>query len=322
MNTQSTFDPNALTKLAERVEYETWLLEAVYALVEQELFPSWPDGVVYPVDSSEAQFIAHIRGNQVVGDWRPGFQNAGAPLIFVIIFKVLDMLIEWILEENKVSPGFRFQQKLANLNKSVIFPPVIESRPWLKELLIGLYSTLEPLRGTIIHNKHFTSTNGAIRVSSTKKDVVGSPVEISAAHLRQLAYTIVSVLRYVDGTWDLDEFRERVLQYNFDELVALHGLSTLGQKLPFHTRVRMYLKGSDPLRFDPTSIRSDIDARYVANDCSFDVRIMMVRDSKVVDSYLFPWSLFAVPNADWSHTINVKQYKTAIVDDHLYYGPG
>jgi hypothetical protein len=73
MTPQPTFDANALTKLGERTEYETWLLEAVYALVEQELFPSWPDGVIYPVDKSKAQFIGHARGNIIIGDWRPGF---------------------------------------------------------------------------------------------------------------------------------------------------------------------------------------------------------------------------------------------------------
>jgi hypothetical protein len=326
MITQPVFDANALIKLAERTEYETWLLEAVYALVEQELFPSWPDGVVYPVGKSEAQFFVHGRCNAVIGDWRPGFLNAGAPLVFVSAFKLLDMLMEWVLEENGVSPTFRFQQKLQELKDSPIFPQVIESRSWLKERLNGFYSTLEPLRGTIIHDKHFTSTDGAIRVSSSKKGIIGSPVEISGAHLRKLAFTIVSVLRYVDGTWHLDELREKILRYDLDELVMLHGLPSLGQKPPFHTRVRVYLTGTDPLLVDVVSIRSDLLARYVNQDCSFDLRILMVRNGEVVDAYLFPWTLFAVPNADWSHTINSQQYRTAIPDDikpeHLRYDAG
>ena len=79
------------------------------------------------------------------------------------------MLIEWILEENGVPSTFRFQQKLQHLKGSPIFPQTIEFRPWLKERLTGLYSTLEPLRGTIIHDKHFTATDGAIRVSSSER---------------------------------------------------------------------------------------------------------------------------------------------------------
>lgn len=97
-----TFDASALQKLAERTEYETWLLEAVYALVEQEFFLSWPDAVVYPADKSKAQFFGYARGNIVLVDWRPGFMNAGSPLVFVSTLKVLDMLIEWVLEQNGV----------------------------------------------------------------------------------------------------------------------------------------------------------------------------------------------------------------------------
>lgn len=315
MTPQPTFNANALIKLGERTEYETWLLEAVYALVEQELFPSWPDGVIYPVDKSKPHFIGHMRGNIIVGDWRPGFLNVGAPLVFVSAFKLLDMLIEWILEENGVASTFRFQQKLQQLQGSPIFPPVIESRTWLKERLVGLYSTLEPLRGTIIHDKHFTATDGVIRVASSKNGVIGAPVEIRASHLRKLSSTIVSVLKYVDGTWQLNEPREKILRHDLDELAALHGLPPLGQKPPFHTCVRVYLTGADPLLVDLTSIRSDLATTYVNHDCSFDLRVLMVRGSEVIDAYFFPWSVLAVPSADWRCTTNALRYRTSIPDD-------
>jgi hypothetical protein len=41
----------------------------------------------------------------------------------------------------------------------------------------------------------------------------------------------------------------------------------------------------------------------------------MVRDGAVVDAYLIPRTLFAVPGSDWSHGINAEQYRTAIPDD-------
>ena len=315
MSQQPSFNVNALTKLGERTEYETWLLEAVYALAEQELFPTWPDGVIYSVQKSKPQFITHGRANIIIGDWRPEFLNAGAPHVFVSTFKLLDMLIEWILEENGFAPTFRFQQKLQHLHNSPIFPPALESRIWLKERLVGLYSTLEPLRGTIIHDKHFTSTDGVIRVASSKKGVIGAHVEISAAHLRKLSLTIVSVLKYVDGTWLLDDFREKTLRHYLDELAALHGLSSLGQKHPIHTCVRVYMGGSDPLLVDLMSIHSDLAARYVNQDYSFDLRVLMIRDDEVVDAYLFPWPVLAVRTDDWTHTINAQEYRTTIPDD-------
>src|SRR5438132_3727262 len=94
MAIMATFTPDAFLKLAERTEYEIWLLEAVYAIVEQELFPEWPDSTIYPADGSRPQVIRHGRGNVVIGDWRPAFLNTGAPLVFVSTFKVLDVLVE------------------------------------------------------------------------------------------------------------------------------------------------------------------------------------------------------------------------------------
>lgn len=261
-----------------------------------------------------------------MGDWRPAFLNAGAPLIFVSTFKLLDMLIEWVLEENGAPSTFRFQQKLQHLNSSPIFPQAIESRPWLKVRLTSLYRTLEPLRGTIIHDKHFTMTDSMIRVSSSKNGIIGSVVDISAAQLKKLATTIVSVLRYADGTWHLDTFREKILRHELDELVMLHGQPHLGQKRPFHTCVRVYLMGSDPLSVDPTTIRGDLASRYVNEDCSFDLRVLMVKGGEVVEAYLFPWAVVAVDNSDWRQGIDAQHYRTAIPDDidpeHLGNGAG
>ena len=311
----ATFDANALTKLAERTEYEIWFLEAVYALAESELFPSWPDGVIYAAEKSPPKFFVHARFNAIIGDWRPHFLNAGSPLVFVSTFKLLDMLIEWVLEQNGNSATFRFQDKLRHLEGGAIFPPFVESRAWLKERLAGFYRTLEPLRGTIIHDKHFTATDGAISVASSKKGIVGAPVKISADHLRMLVRAVVSVLRYVDGTWGLDEFRERMLRYDLDVLSALHGLPQLGVKPPFHTCVRVYSPDLDPLLVDLTAIRRDLVAHYVNQDCSFDLRVLMVRDAKVVEAYFFPWNTFSDPNIDWRQSISAQQFRAVIPDD-------
>ncbi len=166
------YSPSAIQRLAERTAYEAWFLEAAYKIAEEELFPTFPDAIIYPANTSAPTFIAHMRGNIVIGDWRDGFLKAGAPLVFVTAFKLLDMIIEWVLEENEVTPSFRFQQKLSQLNSSIRFPPTIDSKPWLRERLVSLYHTLEPLRGTIIHSKYFASSDGTIRVSSSQRNII------------------------------------------------------------------------------------------------------------------------------------------------------
>jgi hypothetical protein len=216
-----TYSKNALYLLAGRTEYEAWLLEAVYEIVEQDMFPSFPDAVIYPLSRARPEFIIYGRGKCVIGDWRQSFLNAGAPLVFITTFKLLDMFMEWVLEQNGFQSTFRFQEKINQLNRFPTFPIFIESRPWLKDWIVGLYSTLEPLRGTIIHNKHFTLSDGTIRVSSSKGKAVGPKITIGPDELRMLALSVVSILRYVDGTWILDQYREKILRHH-----SLYGTKT------------------------------------------------------------------------------------------------
>lgn len=315
MSSLPNYDQNALRILAERTEYETWLLEAVYAITEQDLFREWPDGMVYPLDQKESVCRLFGSGNITIGDWRPGFLSAGAPLVFVSSFKILDMLIDWVIERNGGKATFRFQQKIDRLSQPIVFPPIIECRPWLKKRLVGLYSTLEPLRGTIVHDRHFASTDGSIQVSSSKQGVVGVPVQISAHHLRKLVLTIVATLNYIRADWVFDEYREKILRRDFDEIAPLHGLPLFGQRQPFFTRVRVYQTSTDPLRVEPSRVKADLSRWYLDQDCMFDLRILIVKEGTVTDAYLLPWSIFAGRGANWREGIDPADYKSAIPQD-------
>lgn len=315
VTSQPTYGPNAVPLLTARTEYESWLLEAVYAIVEQDLVPSFPDAVIYPIDRSQAEFINYARGNCIMGDWRPGFLNAGAPLVFVAAFKLLDMFIEWVLEENGFPSTFRFQEKVKQLGRLPVFPGLIEARPWLKDRLAGLYRTLEPLRGTIVHDKHFTASDGTIRVCSSKGNVIGPEIEIGPAELRMLTLTVVSILRYVDGTWSLDQFREKLLRHHLDILAPLHGLPLLGQSQPFYPTVRIFSTDPDPRTIDPTTIRTDLAKRFSSNDCMFDMRVLTVNERIVVDAFLFPWGLLENAGSEWGSSIDPAAYRVPIPND-------
>ena len=65
-----TYGPTAIHALGERTKYETWLLEEIYELLEQEMFPGFPDEVIYPLGSSVPEFMTFMRANIVLGDWR------------------------------------------------------------------------------------------------------------------------------------------------------------------------------------------------------------------------------------------------------------
>jgi hypothetical protein len=105
----------------------------------------------------------------------------GGPLVLVTAFKLLDMLLEWVLIANGHRSTHKFVQKRKLLKGSVQFPTLIGTRPWLRERLVALYEKLEPLHGAIIHERHFKSSGGSLQVSASKGGAVGVPISFSPA---------------------------------------------------------------------------------------------------------------------------------------------
>jgi hypothetical protein len=290
------YGPSSLAELEERAEYEAWLLESVYEIAARRIATSDPDELIYPPNGESPRRVTYASSNIAVGDWRGGFLKVGGPLVFATAFKILDMLMEWVLAENGLPSAYRFSEKIKGLRQSVHFPRLIEARPWLRERLCALYEQLEPLRGTIIHDRRFTSAGGSLDVSSTKGGTVGPVVSMADEDLRNLALTVCSLLRYLKGTWQIDAFEEKRLRFALDELSGLHGLPLLGQLAPQRLDVQLCILDADPIRLDLARIRSDIDMKYPLNDTVFDVRVAVLsRDGTGTTAYLIPWDQVSQP---------------------------
>jgi len=108
-------------------------------------------------------------------------------------------------------------------------------------------------------------------VSGSRGRTVGPVIEIGPAQLRILALTIVSVLRYSDGSWVLNDVRDKTLRHDLDALATLHGQPLMGQRRPFHTRVRVYSGGQGPLHVDPAAVKADLAARQSPQTSTPDI---------------------------------------------------
>lgn len=287
---RSLYGAASIADLTERTEYEAWLLEAVYEVAAQRIAVRVPDEFVYPPNGASPRALKYASSAIAVGDWHGGFLKVGAPLVFVTAFKILDMLIEWVLAENGQATTYKFEQKIQGLRQSVQFPPLMEARPWLRERLCALYEQLEPLRGTVIHDRRFTSADGTLKVSSTKGGVVGPAVLFAEADLRNLALLLVSLLRCLQGAWVLDTFEEKRIRRSLDELAQLHGMAALDQLPPYRLVVHVYVLDGDPIRFDLAKIRTDIGAKFPKEDVVLDVLVIAVaRDGAGAKAYVIPW---------------------------------
>lgn len=314
---QGLYQASSLVDLEQRTQYEAWLLEAAYEIVKLSLAARETDDFIYPPNGGPPRSVKYGSSDIRVGDWCGEFLRVGAPLVFVTAFKILDMLIEWVLVENGVAPTHKFAEKIKALKGSVQFPSLVETRPWLRERLCALYKQLEPLRGTIIHNRRFTSASGSLEVSSTKGGNIGPLVPIAKTDLRNLALVIVSVLRYLQGTRRMDTFEEKRLRRALDETTHLHKLPMLGQLQPQRLKVQLCVLDADPIAFDLAKVRADIAAKHPMKDTVFDVLIIAVdRGDAGAKAYLIPWdqlqqeqTVFRKPQVD------LARYKPVVPSD-------
>jgi hypothetical protein len=277
----------SIADLQERTAYEVWLLEEVYRITDASPPEHHLDAIVYPADGGPPTVTNYGYGNINLGDWRPGLLEAGAPLILVTAFKLLDMAFEWVLGTS----NFRFAQKIGALRGTVQFPFDIASRPWLQQRLVALYAALEPLRGTIIHGRHFTSAGGAVSVAGSKKGLVSTPVSIAAHHLRRLAMVAVTIVRTLEGALSVDELRELRLRRWLDELRHLHGEPSLGQLEPALAKVRLHVLAAPRFDIDLARVRADVVTNRPGQHVLFDIRVIVVEPTgPTARAFLVPWS--------------------------------
>lgn len=200
------------------------------------------------------------------------------------------MLIEWVLAQNATAATFRFAEKISALEGQIVFPSLIESRPWLRERLVALYKELDPLRGTIIHERHFQSSGGTLQVASSRRGTIGPTVTFSAQDLRSLSVLLVSLIRYLEGLWTMDVFQEKRSRRTLDELMHLHHLSSLGQLPPYFLTVRVYRADEDLIEIDLDKIRDDIASKYAQQDTLFEIRVIIIsKDGQNASAYRIPW---------------------------------
>lgn len=217
------------------------------------------------------------------------------------------MLFEWVLKGNNQPADFRFWEKKKQLaSPDLLYPPILQARLWLATALTALYKCSEPLRGTIIHSRHFESSNGGLRIESSKSEVVGEYVELSADDLRTYAQLSVSVLKYLHGDWHLDAHREKCLRWQLDALQKLHKLEPLGQAEPRHLRVRWNTRDPNIQIVDVPRIQRDILERNPGKDVTFDLRIVINgEEPNPALAYLIPYEILprldSLPEAQWAN---------------------
>jgi len=290
------------------VGYEVFFLMEVFGIIRQPISGRYDETLEYPEDGSAPGRTAHGYISMMMGDWRPGFLNAGGPLILASSFKVLDLIVEWVLgNDSRTAKGgaLQFKQKVALLNESSrTWPDFFQEQSPIRERFVALYEALYPYRNTIVHAARFSRTNGGVEVAPSEgKGEFGNPVNMDAGFLKHIASSAVLLARILEGTWKLDRYSKHKLRWSLNALRSLHKVpSDEYVKPPSLTLVRIHREEAPFIHFDIVKIASELnqpmmvsieeygDVDFRASHALFDLEITLRQPSGEQGVYLIPFT--------------------------------
>jgi hypothetical protein len=235
------YDAAAETRLLDKLDYELWLLE--FLAEGGRLFPGGAEPETIKLQDNEMTAAICIGFTEHVGaGYGQQILNAMLPLVFTASYKVLDMVYEWILEENRsegVISTFRwpFAQKIQLIrNTSLRYPLLFGAQPYLREYSFMCYEKLLPFRNQVVHDHNFS-------VDTERVELViggaGARLTLHGLKLGCLVRFAISLAKCLSGTTTFEVTLDRYFKYYLDQLASVHCLAAFGQTAPLLANVEL-----------------------------------------------------------------------------------
>lgn len=177
--------------LEDKIGYEKYIIQNVMKTINK---------IVVFDNTSSIIFIDHnCCGRQL--RVKDSFSNSGIkefvddnliPLLFITAYKMLDMVIETIIEANNKAIPYKFVDKIRDIdrllnNKKIKVPNSISYNDW--KYVVEIYKVFREKRNTIVHRKDFFVQNGNIIFN--QKDLISKEQVYSFA---AFTYILVEIL--------------------------------------------------------------------------------------------------------------------------------
>jgi len=244
------FDQQAQTRLKNKLDYERWVLHELEE--EHDVFPDQLGDTVIENGSISAQRVAvpptvisQRRIDEVI--------QRLYPLVLVASYKCLDMIIEWILEENTgtLNHQWGYSCKDSEVNRRFHTGNLQLPQPLIRdtdvfERLLRLYGELAEHRHAVVHRDEFEVNNDVFRV----EDDSGTRYDFDATQLFSLAKAgTVSAEVLLNNSMSDDQ--ERALKRYLDNLDFIHGQGTFDVAPPWASTIeyRIEAEDQDPYRW-------------------------------------------------------------------------
>ena len=303
------FDPPARQDLQDHLGYERYVLERCVRMVESAY------GLVSPAevtinDAGQQQIHFEVVDNLGGGQAMEVVKDA-APLLFAAAFKLVDMIIEWVIVENSSSHScpWKFHEKrnIINTNHGLMYPDYLGSDNQLRGTFTGIYNTLPEHRNAIVHGDWGENQNGELRFDFTTR--------FGKVHIQQIvpfqqvldfaAFSALVASNLVDRSLQTPA-RLGTLRWISDLIQPLHNAARTNALKPNYSRVKRITtwNAATPVQVDLAGIRDRLLQGNPGTAPFFDLSVEAAtpagqRNRSIPDERI-PAGNTLVLSADWN----------------------
>ena len=282
------YDDKARQELLDKLDYELWLLGQ---LAEYQIFDGGTDIAKLKIRSGKLDTTILDSGEESV-PWSRITADI-TPLVFTASYKMLDMIFEWILEENhsagnikKVPWGFTDKLDLLKNKSKLQYPPLFTTQKYLHSHSEALFSHLLPYRNEIVHNKAFSICKDKLILSSSRNQNIR--LTLSRVQIGCLVRFVVALARALAGVIEVDTHRDRLLRYHLGSLTTAHGLKAFKQQKPPLVNVEFEVpKRCGSFLGNLKQVRDKIRTIFPNQDVSFDLTVQAVDGENLIAKWYF-----------------------------------
>ncbi len=298
------YDISSQKQLKEKLSYELWLLG--YLSNTEEIFGGETDTPTVTLTNNQTNLHNKIGITDVFGTRTARkIINSMTPLTLTACYKILDMIFEWVLEENYLAERIKnkkhpsqwgFSEKIEQIpSLKLVYPPEIEAQTYLKDYLFALYKNLLEIRHEIVHRNNFSiSDDGKLSVTTVKGTFI---LELTTNELNALAKTLVTIAKILSGEFSYGRLQEKSLKYHLDLIQKVHQLDKFNQLKPFVISVKLTVPSENGIfPADLKFLREQLARMHPNADVLFDLEIVGLVDDEPISLWKVP--LDSVPNID------------------------
>ena len=313
------YNRNSQERLKEKVDYEIWLLD--FLSKTQETFEGGSD--ISTITLMNRQTGAHVAvtvSDELGSGKAMKVIDAMSPLTFAASYKILDMIFEWILEENILTGNvkrvpWKFSEKVDLISKKynqLAYPPIFQYSPYIKDYLFALYSNLLKFRNEVVHKHNFSVSDNKL-IIDTNVEGKNYRLVLERTELGAFVRTVVAVANFLTGDLSFGPWENRLLKYHLDRIQKLHGLAAFKQAKPILVNVVLKVpieKGlfSADLKF----VRERISRIHPNTDILFNLKIIGLIDEKPSIAWFFPANFVPKEDVFDIRSENHKKYRVSL----------